>query len=120
MKLIPGKLYKPKEGLIGPKSSKYPSNREAIILFTQASQNPERPLHHYYLYATTEKPPILFVEMDELTELRLEYLGSRYYHNFPRAKPDMHIKINAGKFLHEDRFVWVLEDVLPVLEIVNK
>ena len=46
-----------------------------------------------------------------------EALGPRYYHDHPN--PERFDVIKAGKFMHEDRFVWVLEEACNTLGVVN-
>lgn len=114
MILQPGKFYKPDLSILTKKGIKN-GGRMAVILYFQIKENSEVPLHHYYLYADTDKPPIFFIGPDQLTTSHIGGLGMRYYHNHPN--PSEHQLTGAGRFLHEDRIVWVVEDSLKNLKL---
>lgn len=103
----PGKLYKVDKTLFEHQRRAGAGMRRYVHLFHQISSELDRPLHHYCLYAETDKPPLLFVGFDCLYELDVFGLGSRLYIYHPAVKIKGS-RVNAGKFLHEEEIVWVV------------
>lgn len=104
--MLVGKLYKASRALLP--SQRNLTRVSGVSLYHQISPDLGVPLHHYILFPDRGKPPLLFIGYNSLIEAQIDSLGSRFYINhesqFLKKKGSV---VTAGKFLHEERFVWV-------------
>lgn len=89
----------------------------SVLLYHSIVEKRDVPLHYYCLFVDSDKPPIFFLGWSQLGVAQVKPLGPRYYENHPNPKFVTNIK--AAKFLHENRFVWVLEEATKSLGEVN-
>lgn len=114
----PGKLYKASKAIFEAYRQAGGGRKPSVSLYYQSSPELDRPLHHYYLYPETDKAPLLFLDLDCLIEANIDSLGSRFY-IWCEGADKRGSRTSAGKFLHEDRVVWVMNWELGMLTQVQ-